>query len=127
MAAVALMTGSIIRDVQTQFNYTPNPSRLLNFSETTTIATTSITNECKFSEIEIAMIVALLVGTYQLIFGILRFGFISVYLSEQLINGFTAAVAYHVLIAQLIPMIGMNIRTKSGPFGLLCTIINIVS
>ena len=127
MAAVALMTGSIIRDVQTQFSCTPNLLRLSNFSETTTIAPTSTTNSCKFSEIEIATIIALLVGAYQLILGILRFGFISVYLSEQLINGFTSAVAYHVLIAQLIPMIGMNIRTKSGPFGLLSTIINIVS
>jgi len=39
--------------------------------------------------------------------GILRLGFVSVYMSEQFLNGFTCAVAYHVLVSQLQHMLGL--------------------
>lgn len=70
-----------------------------------------------FRNEDIAFACTFLVGLYLLLFGILRLGFISVYMSEQFLNGFTCAVAYHVLASQIPHMLGLpGADTEPGQF-----------
>ena len=71
-----------------------------------------------YSNIEMASMIALLIGLYQLLFGFLRFGFISVYMSEQLISSFITASAFYVLTSQLGYMSGLHLKARSGPLAL---------
>uniref|UniRef100_A0A8C6K1A7 SLC26A/SulP transporter domain-containing protein n=1 Tax=Melopsittacus undulatus TaxID=13146 RepID=A0A8C6K1A7_MELUD len=49
----------------------------------------------------VAASVTFLSGIFQLLLGILQFGFIVIYLSQSLISGFTTAAAVHVVVSQL--------------------------
>lgn len=69
--------------------------------------------------IRIATAVSFLIGIYQLIFGIMQMGFVSVYLSEQLVSGFTTAASLYVFTSQLPFMLGCNLPHHSGTFALI--------
>uniref|UniRef100_A0A8B9D120 Solute carrier family 26 member 3 n=1 Tax=Anser brachyrhynchus TaxID=132585 RepID=A0A8B9D120_9AVES len=58
----------------------------------------SIINE---ERVMVAASVTFLSGIFQLLLGILQFGFIVIYLSHSLISGFTTAAAIHVVVSQL--------------------------
>uniref|UniRef100_A0A672UGC4 Solute carrier family 26 member 3 n=1 Tax=Strigops habroptila TaxID=2489341 RepID=A0A672UGC4_STRHB len=49
----------------------------------------------------VAASVTFLSGVFQLLLGILQFGFVVIYLSQSLISGFTTAAAVHVVVSQL--------------------------
>ena len=53
-------------------------------------------------------------------------GFVSVYMSEQFLNGFTCAVAYHVLGSQFQHMFGIKTKSVSGVFCLTKEIIEVM-
>nr|XP_054934119.1 solute carrier family 26 member 6-like [Dermacentor andersoni] len=55
----------------------------------------------------------------QLLFGMLRLGSLSVFLSEQLVSGFTAGVSVHIGSSQLPGLFGINVTVYSGPFHLI--------
>ncbi|PAA63728.1 hypothetical protein BOX15_Mlig022511g2 [Macrostomum lignano] len=61
-------------------------------------------------------VTTLLVGIYQLVFGCLRLGMLTNYLSDPLVGGFTTGAAVEVVISQLSAMLGCPIRVpKSTP------------
>jgi len=49
----------------------------------------------------------------QVIFGVLQFGFITMFLSDALISGYTTAAAVHVFSSQLRHIIGLSSSTVS--------------
>lgn len=51
----------------------------------------------------------------QLALGLLRFGFVAIYLTEPLIRGFTTAASIHVCVSQLKYLLGVRTRRFSGP------------
>ncbi|XP_055336056.1 sulfate transporter-like [Paramacrobiotus metropolitanus] len=55
----------------------------------------------QFSQIQVASTLALIAGVWQLLFGLLGFGGLCVYLSDQLVQGFTCGAAFHVFTSQL--------------------------
>ncbi|KAK8762781.1 hypothetical protein V5799_025959 [Amblyomma americanum] len=55
----------------------------------------------------------------QLLFGLLRLGSLSVFLSEQLVSGFTAGVSVHIGSSQLPGLFGIDVTVYSGPFHLI--------
>ncbi|XP_069621141.1 chloride anion exchanger-like [Ranitomeya imitator] len=63
----------------------------------------------------VAASLTFLVGLIQLTLGFLRVGFIVIYLSEPLINGFTTAAAIEVVISQLKYVFGLKVSSFSGP------------
>ncbi|KAM5172020.1 uncharacterized protein ACMZJ9_004864 [Mantella aurantiaca] len=73
----------------------------------------------------VAASVTVLVGIFQLLFGLLQAGFIVIYLSDPLISGFTTAAAIHVLVSQLKFVLGIKISIFSGPLSLFFTLKNI--
>lgn len=52
---------------------------------------------------------------FQFVFGLLRFGFVAIYLTEPLVRGFTTAAAVHVVISQLKYLLGVKTQRFSGP------------
>lgn len=71
--------------------------------------------------VEIAMAISFLIGLYQLVFGIFRLGFFSVYMSEQLISGFTTACSFYVFTSQISYLFGLHLPYRSGPLALIYT------
>ncbi|NXU74017.1 S26A3 protein, partial [Oreotrochilus melanogaster] len=75
----------------------------------------------------VAASVTFLCGVFQLLLGILQFGFIVIYLSQSLISGFTTAAAVHVLVSQLKFMLQLSVPGFNKPFGIIYTLESIFS
>ncbi|KAK1906711.1 Prestin [Dissostichus eleginoides] len=72
--------------------------------------------------VQVAVVLTTLVGIIQFIFGLLRFGFVAIYLTEPLVRGFTTAAAVHVVVSQLKYLLGVKTPRFSGPFSALFSI-----
>ncbi|XP_009955887.1 PREDICTED: chloride anion exchanger [Leptosomus discolor] len=75
----------------------------------------------------VAASVTFLSGVFQLLLGILQFGFIVIYLSQSLISGFTTAAAIHVLVSQLKFMLQLPVPGFNKPFGIIYTLESVFS
>lgn len=56
----------------------------------------------------------LLLHSFQIVLGLLRFGFVAIYLTEPLVRGFTTAASMHVVISQLKYLLGVETQRYSG-------------
>ncbi|XP_032077595.1 prestin [Thamnophis elegans] len=77
--------------------------------------------------VKVAVAVTLLSGVIQLCLGLLRFGFVAIYLTEPLVRGFTTAAAVHVFTSQLKYLLGIKIKRFSGPLSVLYSLIAVFS
>ncbi|XP_077120847.1 prestin [Ranitomeya variabilis] len=77
--------------------------------------------------VKVAVAITLLSGLIQLILGILRFGFVAIYLTEPLVRGFTTAAAVHVFISQLKYLLGIKISRYNGPLAVIYRLIAVLS
>ncbi|XP_026532999.1 prestin [Notechis scutatus] len=77
--------------------------------------------------VKVAVAVTLLSGIIQLCLGLLRFGFVAIYLTEPLVRGFTTAAAVHVFTSQMKYLLGINIKRFSGPLSVLYSLIAVFS
>ncbi|XP_046878718.1 prestin [Hypomesus transpacificus] len=77
--------------------------------------------------VELAVVLTTLVGIIQLVFGLLRFGFVAIYLTEPLVRGFTTAAALHVCVSQLKYLLGVKTPRFSGPFSALYSLRAVVT
>ncbi|XP_057212290.1 solute carrier family 26 member 6-like [Triplophysa rosa] len=77
--------------------------------------------------VKIAATVTFLSGIFQLLLGLVRFGFVVTYLSEPLVRAYTTAAAIHVIVSQLKYTFGINSNRYSGPLSLIYTILEICS
>ncbi|KFV57263.1 Chloride anion exchanger, partial [Tyto alba] len=75
----------------------------------------------------VAASVTVLSGVFQLLLGILQFGFIVIYLSQSLISGFTTAAAIHVVVSQLKFMLQLPVPGFNKPFGIVYTLESVFS
>jgi len=66
--------------------------------------------------IALAILLALMMGTIQLILGIARMGFLVNFLSKPVINGFTSAAALIIGLNQLKHLIGVDIARNNNIF-----------
>uniref|UniRef100_A0A3P9MQR1 Solute carrier family 26 member 5 n=1 Tax=Oryzias latipes TaxID=8090 RepID=A0A3P9MQR1_ORYLA len=74
---------------------------------------------CENRRVQVAVVLTTLVGIIQFVFGLLRFGFVAIYLTEPLVRGFTTAAAVHVVVSQLKYLLGVKTKRFSGPFSVL--------
>ncbi|KAM9829065.1 solute carrier family 26 member 6-like [Syngnathus typhle] len=75
--------------------------------------------------IRVATAVTLLTGLFQILLGVVHFGFVVTYLSEPLVRGYTTGAAIHVIVSQLKYTFGINPLRYSGPLSLLYTVLEI--
>lgn len=74
-------------------------------------------------KLELAIALSLLVGLFQFVMGLLKLGFVAVYLSDPIISGFTTGAAVLVFTSQIKHILGLNIPRYSGAFALVQTYI----
>ncbi|RCN43596.1 STAS domain protein [Ancylostoma caninum] len=63
---------------------------------------------------EFTSALTLVVGVVQIIFGVLRLGFLTTYLSDPLVSGFTTGSAAHVMVSQLNKVLGVKLPRHEG-------------
>lgn len=71
------------------------------------------------AKVQIAMALSLLSGIIQVIFGILHIGFVTKYLSDSIVNGFTCAAAFHVVVSQISTLLGIKLGDNHLAFVLI--------
>ncbi|XP_060582816.1 prestin-like isoform X2 [Ruditapes philippinarum] len=72
-------------------------------------------------KIAIASSLCLLVGLVQLVMGVFRMGFITTYMSDPMIGGFTTGAAVHVGTSQVKYVFGLHIPRSDGLFQIIKT------
>ncbi|XP_060788721.1 solute carrier family 26 member 6-like [Neoarius graeffei] len=77
--------------------------------------------------VKVATAVTFLCGIFQVLLGLVRFGFVVTYLSEPLVRGYTTGAAIHVIVSQLKYTFGINPHRYSGPFSLIYTVLDVCS
>ncbi|XP_028266374.1 solute carrier family 26 member 6 [Parambassis ranga] len=75
--------------------------------------------------IKVAAAVTFLSGLFQILLGLVQFGFMVTYLSEPLVRGYTTGAAIHVIVSQLKYTFGIHPKRYSGPFALIFTVVDV--
>ncbi|XP_036448092.1 solute carrier family 26 member 6 [Colossoma macropomum] len=75
--------------------------------------------------IRVVAAVTLLCGLFQVVLGLVRFGFVVTYLSEPLVRAYTTAAAMHVVISQLKYTFGLAPKRFCGPLAQIYTLIDL--
>ena len=74
-----------------------------------------------------AMTATLLTGLILFGLGFLRLGFLTRFMSISFIGGFTTAAAIHIASSQIPKLLGISVRSKSGPGRLVYMYIDLFS
>lgn len=69
-----------------------------------------------YQKMALAAAMCLAVGIIQLIMGVARLGFLTRYLSDPMISGFTTGASVHVFTSQVKYALGIDIPRHSGAF-----------
>ncbi|XP_076133411.1 solute carrier family 26 member 6 [Alosa pseudoharengus] len=77
--------------------------------------------------VKVAAAVTFMSGLFQLLLGLVQFGFVVTYLSEPLVRGYTTGAAIHVIVSQLKYTFGISPQRYSGPFALIFTVLEVCS
>uniref|UniRef100_A0A3B4GRH4 Solute carrier family 26 member 5 n=1 Tax=Pundamilia nyererei TaxID=303518 RepID=A0A3B4GRH4_9CICH len=101
-AVISLMIGGVaVREAP--------DSMFMNINATGANASDAINVELRDkSRVQVAVMVTTLAGLIQIVLGLLRFGFVAIYLTEPLVRGFTTAASMHVVISQLKYLLGVE-------------------
>ncbi|GFR77833.1 solute carrier family 26 member 6-like [Elysia marginata] len=84
-----------------------------------TIFRTRHLSELEEIKVGYAMAVTFTVGLLQVFLGMMRLGFLTTFLSDPLISGFTTGAAIHVFSSQVKSAFGIKVQRFSGPLKLL--------
>ncbi|RWS27910.1 solute carrier family 26 member 6-like isoform X2 [Leptotrombidium deliense] len=122
-----VMTGNLVTQVMQENGVSLHQLEAMNTNtqsahSTITSATDFTNSENNLPNIqsfEIASAAAFWIGIYMLLFGVLRLGFISIYLSEQLISGFATAASLYVFTSQLRYLFGVHLPYNSGMIAII--------
>ncbi|XP_077449544.1 prestin [Stigmatopora argus] len=114
-AVISLMIGGVVVREVPDFP-TPPPINGSNVSAGANV----ILRDAK--RVEVAVVLTTLVGIIQIVLGILRFGFVAIYLTEPLVRGFTTAAAVHVVVSQLKYLLGVKTKRYSGPLSVIFSV-----
>ncbi|XP_029993861.1 solute carrier family 26 member 6 isoform X2 [Sphaeramia orbicularis] len=73
--------------------------------------------------VKVAAAVTFMSGIFQLLLGLVQFGFVVTYLSEPLVRGYTTGAAIHVIVSQLKYTFGVSPKRYSGPMSVIYTVL----
>ncbi|XP_026188313.1 solute carrier family 26 member 6-like isoform X2 [Mastacembelus armatus] len=114
-AVISMMVGSVTQRLAPEQNFIVNGT---NGSKVDTEARDA-------ARVQIACALALLTGIFQILLGLVRFGFMVTYLSQPLIRAYTTASAWQVATSQLKYLFGVSTGQYSGPLSAIYTIVDI--
>ncbi|XP_029471995.1 prestin isoform X2 [Rhinatrema bivittatum] len=121
-AVISLMVGGVAVRIA--------PDEMFDIVETNSTNGTDLLEKYEARDamrVKVAAAVTILTGLIQLSLGILRFGFVAIYLTEPLVRGFTTAAAVHVFVSQLKYLLGIKTKRYSGPLSVIYSIIAVLS
>ncbi|XP_053324878.1 solute carrier family 26 member 6-like [Spea bombifrons] len=113
-AVVSIMIGSVTETL------VPNDNFILPGNDT--IIDTTARDQAR---VELVAAITLLVGLFQVILGLVQFGFVVTYLSEPLVRGYTTAATIHVTVSQLKHIFGLPLSERSQPLSLIYSLISL--
>uniref|UniRef100_A0A8C9YM11 Solute carrier family 26 member 5 n=1 Tax=Sander lucioperca TaxID=283035 RepID=A0A8C9YM11_SANLU len=108
-AVISLMIGSVAVREAPDSMFTILPANGSNMSAVLDVEARDA------RRVQVAVVLTTLVGIIQFVLGLLRFGFVAIYLTEPLVRGFTTAASVHVVISQLKYLLGVKTQRFSGP------------
>ncbi|KAM4722437.1 solute carrier family 26 member 6-like [Rhinophrynus dorsalis] len=114
-AVVSIMIGSVTESL------VPNDNFILPGNDSLII---DIASRDK-ARVEVVASMTLLVGLFQIILGLVQFGFVVTYLSEPLVRGYTTAATIHVTVSQLKHIFGLPLSERSQPLSLIYSLISL--
>ena len=125
-----VMTGDVVFSVMNQLGKTPDetplgtpgPVQPTTFTSNFESLTKAVDDFPDLKNIEIAIMIALIIGVYIFAFGVFQLGFISSFMSEELISGFTSSASIIVFFSQIRYMVGVDLGHFSGPGNLIFAI-----
>ncbi|XP_063282296.1 solute carrier family 26 member 6-like [Pelobates fuscus] len=112
-AVISVMVGSVTESL------VPN--------DTLVITTNESLADTGGERVAVAASLTFLVGIFQILLGLVQFGFVVTYLSEPLIRGYTTAAAIHVTVSQIKSIFGVSVAQRSHALSLIYTIVEICS
>ncbi|XP_047231570.1 solute carrier family 26 member 6 isoform X2 [Girardinichthys multiradiatus] len=115
-AVISIMVGSVTERLAPDSNFIVNGT---NGTESLNVS------ERDSYRVQIACSLTVLTGIFQILLGVVRFGFVVTYLSEPLIRGYTTASACHVCVSQLKYLFGVTPTRFTGPFSIIYTVVEI--
>ncbi|KAG7455842.1 hypothetical protein MATL_G00245290 [Megalops atlanticus] len=119
-AVISLMIGGVaVREAPDSMFYV----QVLNGTNSSTVLDTEARDARR---VQVAVAVTCMVGIIQLALGMLRFGFVAIYLTEPLVRGFTTAASVHVLISQLKYLLGVKTSRFSGPLSAVYSVVAVL-
>ncbi|KAK3606365.1 hypothetical protein CHS0354_042001 [Potamilus streckersoni] len=127
VAVISLLTGSVIAKITDVYKSNTGVDILLNNSINANDTGDSAVNTPNVFvlpddvKIGIAMSLAILVGFTQIALGLLRLGFVTTYISDALVGGFTTGTAVHVGTSQVKNILGIKIPRTDGLFQIINT------
>jgi MFS superfamily sulfate permease-like transporter len=73
-----------------------------------------LSNDPAEARIMVGAALALVAGLIHLAMAILHFGYVTVYLSDSIVQGFTTGCSIHIITSQIPTLLGIKIKTVSG-------------
>ncbi|XP_041654438.1 solute carrier family 26 member 6-like isoform X2 [Cheilinus undulatus] len=115
-AVISIMVGSVTERLAPDSNFIVNATN----------GTGSVDIDARDAlRVQIACSLTVLAGIFQILLGVVRFGFVVTYLSEPLVRGYTTGSACHVCVSQLKYLFGVTPTRFSGPLSLIYTLVDI--
>uniref|UniRef100_A0A4W6F3J6 Solute carrier family 26 member 6 n=1 Tax=Lates calcarifer TaxID=8187 RepID=A0A4W6F3J6_LATCA len=109
-AVISIMIGSVTERLAPDSNFMVNGTN----------GTDSVDFDARDAfRVQIACSLTVLAGIFQILLGVVRFGFVVTYLSEPLVRGYTTGSACHVCVSQLKYLFGVSPARFAGPLSLI--------
>ncbi|XP_008412083.1 solute carrier family 26 member 6-like [Poecilia reticulata] len=115
-AVISIMVGSVTERLAPDSNF------ILNGTNGSEIVNLTARDSYR---VQVACSLTVLAGIFQLLLGLVKFGFMVTYLSEPLVRSYTTASACHVCVSQLKYLFGITPARFVGPFALVYTVVDI--
>ncbi|XP_068210829.1 prestin-like isoform X2 [Palaemon carinicauda] len=120
-AVICLMTGKVISELAT------DESTLKAIGNHTMMEGNMTINKPIYTPNQVAAVVTLMVGIWEVVLGMLQLGVLCVFLSDMLVSGFTTGAAVHVLTSQVKYLFGIKVPRYNGPLKIIYTYRDIIS
>uniref|UniRef100_G3NCD8 SLC26A/SulP transporter domain-containing protein n=1 Tax=Gasterosteus aculeatus aculeatus TaxID=481459 RepID=G3NCD8_GASAC len=115
-AVISIMVGSVTERLGPDANFPMNGTN----------ATGNVDLDARDRfRVQVACSLTVLAGLFQILLGVVRFGFVVTYLSEPLVRGYTTGSACHVCVSQLKYLFGVTPKRFTGPLSLIYTLVDI--
>ncbi|XP_066553674.1 solute carrier family 26 member 6 [Amia ocellicauda] len=116
IAVISLMVGSVTERLA------PNENFLHNDTNGTEVLDLTARDTYR---VQVAAAVTSLAGMFQVVLGLVQFGFVVTYLSNPLVRGYTTGAVVNAVISQLKYIFGLHPQHHRGPLSLVYTLIDV--